>query len=104
MLADNWKKLQFERIEPTGQPIVEGDRETYSFEIFTAGGTRILWGRPPGAERTGELTAEQKIARLVAQASDGSLDSIAGKIIDMRTAITPLPERPARRMKAGAQR
>lgn len=97
-LSDHWQRLELVRIVPAGQPITEGDRETYSFEIFTSAGTRILWGRPPGAERTGELTAEQKLGRLVDYAAQhGSLDKVEGQIIDMRTAITPLPERPAKR-------
>ena len=93
----DWHSLRLARIMAVGQPTVEGDRETWSYELFTPSGTRILWGRPPGREMNGELPAAQKLARLVGQAAGGSLEGAPERIIDIRTSVTPLPERPAHR-------
>ena len=32
--------------------------------LRTTGGSRIIWGRAPGSDRPGELSAEQKIGRM----------------------------------------
>lgn len=34
------------------------------YELEAAGGSRIVWGAAPGIQRAGELTVEQKLARL----------------------------------------
>src|SRR5262249_54187521 len=47
--------------------------------LHTAAGTRILWGRPPGAERAGEASAGQKIEWLLDYcARYGGLERPAG--------------------------
>ncbi|HLQ43243.1 MAG TPA: hypothetical protein VK137_00825, partial [Planctomycetaceae bacterium] len=35
-----------------------------SYQLSTLGGSRIIWGRPPGSRHPGELPAEKKIERM----------------------------------------
>jgi len=58
-----WNQLRLDRIFPSTLVDV-GSRGEYHFELFTLGGTRILWGRSPGAELPGDPTAKEKVARL----------------------------------------
>ena len=34
------------------------------YELRTAGGSHIIWGRAPGSDHPGELTYQQKVGRL----------------------------------------
>ena len=59
-----WHELNLDRIVPS--TLVEvGHGGEYSYELVTKGGTRIFWGRAPGAEIPGEAGAVDKVARLV---------------------------------------
>ena len=72
--ADDWKKLKLDRIEPA-DPGRSAYRGVYSYTLFTHGGTKIIWGRPPGSELPSEAPAADKIARLKELAEvRGSLD------------------------------
>ena len=55
-------------------------------EVVSTGGSRILWGRPPGSSHPGELSVEQKIGRLEKYVRDyGSFDRPHGPYeIDIR--------------------
>ncbi|MCD4726090.1 MAG: hypothetical protein K8R46_00370 [Pirellulales bacterium] len=58
------------------------------FAIVTSGGTRILWGYAPGAGAIGELTVEEKVARLKRYLADhDTLDGRGGRRqeLDVRT-------------------
>lgn len=88
LLDDRWLKLKLYRVLA---PVRGGshDVDGYTYELLTHAGTRIIWGRPPGSEPTGELPALDKIAlleRVVVE--DGSLDGRGGpRLIDLRTGV-----------------
>ena len=64
LLAPNWAKLDLEAIElprERGPAIKPAD---LILQLHSQSGSTILWGRAPGTDHPGELTAGQKIARL----------------------------------------
>jgi hypothetical protein len=64
ILGPCWKKLQLESIRiPDVDAKRRGPDETI-YELWTVGGSHIIWGRAPGSDHPGELTCEQKIGRL----------------------------------------
>lgn len=88
ILAGRWKKLRLYRILAPVQTGADSYSDRYTYELVTHAGTRLLWGRPPGNEPTGELKAGEKVVQLeqIVQ-RDGSLDGPSGpRIIDLRTA------------------
>jgi hypothetical protein len=107
-IAENWEPLALNHIVPSGrQGTAAGVRETDAYELYTKAGTRIDWGRPPGAEISGEAPAASKIASLVDYAAKhgGSLDDpkkpqrldvrpLSGLIVAARPAIQALPKTP----------
>jgi hypothetical protein len=104
ILADRWKKLRLYRILAPTHTIADEYTDRFTYELITHAGTRLLWGRPPGSEPTGELKAGEKVARLeqILQ-REGSLDGTSGpQIIDLRvmtgparTAVKTLPAKDA---------
>ena len=108
-IAEHWEPLGLNHIVPSGRPTtVPGGRETDAYELYTKAGTRIDWGRPPGAEIAGEATAASKITWLLEYAAKhgGSLDDpkkpqrldvrpLSGLIAIARPAIQALPKEPA---------
>ncbi len=107
-LGEHWDALKLNHIVPSGrQSTSPGARETDAYELYTKAGTRIDWGRPPGAEIPGEASAASKIACLLEYASKhgDSLDNAAkpqrldvrpssGLVIAARPAIQPLSDAP----------
>ena len=100
--GDRWKPLGLYRIvitsDPNAQPV---------YELHTKTGTRVVWGRAPGAEvspgPSNEPSPEQKISHLLQLAAEsGSLDKHAAAHgsapIDLRQ-VAALP--PLRRTAAG---
>jgi hypothetical protein len=83
-LASVWSQLQLVRIVPSSRP---ESGEHYSYEVFTRGGTRIIWGLPPGADVSGSVPAAEKVARLQQYAADfGGLDGPGGpRQLDVRS-------------------
>lgn len=64
VLGPVWQRLNLDRILPS--TLVElGYGSEYTYELFTKGGTRILWGRAPSAAMPGEATAAEKVAQLL---------------------------------------
>lgn len=61
--------------------------EEPQFELYTRGGTRILWGRAPGTHVPDEVPASLKLARLKDyRATFGSLDAARGsQPLDVRS-------------------
>jgi len=84
-LALYWNRFQLKSIiAPTlSNPAAAPDQ--LIFELETAGGNRVVWGRPPGEDSL-EPTPEVKLARLVEyQSRFGSLDGVSGRHrIDIR--------------------
>jgi hypothetical protein len=98
-LADIWGQLRLVEIVPSLHAQVRGDVSYYAYEIMTSGGTRIVWGAPPGREKdAAESPFDAKRKRLLDYAAGpGQLDSIDGPAtIDVRSDLVVLP-RTARR-------
>lgn len=100
ILAGRWKKLHLYRVLAPAPATADDYADRYTYELSTHAGTRLVWGRPPGSEPTGEPKAAEKVARLeeIVQ-RDGSLDGESGpRVIDLRatgtiprTAVKSLP-------------
>ena len=68
-LGDGWRELKLDRITPVPRlPTAAADEPTY--QLFTRGGTRILWGLAPGSKGPEELPPAEKVARLRRYAAD----------------------------------
>jgi hypothetical protein len=101
-LADIWSQLRLVEIVPSMHAQVRGDVSFYAFEIMTSGGTRIVWGAPPGREQdAAESPFDAKRKRLLDYAAGpGQLDSIDGPAsVDVRSELIVSP-RTARRPAA----
>ncbi len=85
-LSDVWEAWHLARIIPFPVVLADG-REQVHYNLFTTGGTRIVWGLPPGIESPGEPSAQEKLARLKAyRARHGTFDGPAGPLdLDVRT-------------------
>ncbi len=66
-------------------PPPAAEANALQYELAAVGGTRIVWGPPPGTGQAGELTAEQKVGRLRRYVADfGRLDAGQAFEIDIR--------------------
>lgn len=77
-VAADWQTLGLASIRPVEVPVgvPHGSELHGSYEIWTVGQTRIVWGHAPGEELSGEPSAADKVARLKAfAAQQGSLDT-----------------------------
>jgi hypothetical protein len=93
-LADVWQQLRLVDINANAQSPANGATMDYTFEIVTSGGTRILWGAPPGAEASaGESPFDVKRARLLEYATEhGHLETIDGPAtLDVRNELVATP-------------
>jgi len=104
-LGKHWDILRLYRIVASTRLPGGASTVADSFELFTHAGTLILWGHAPGREISGEMPANEKLARLLkyAEENGGTLDPQTGSLrIDLRngreflvtprTAIRSLPE------------
>jgi len=62
--GEQWRPLELYRIVTFATAAAAS--ESIQYEIHTREGARVLWGRAPGNEQTGEATASEKIERLLA--------------------------------------
>jgi hypothetical protein len=98
-LADVWQQLRLIEIKASLQPQAGNDEGDYLFEIVTTGGTRIVWGAPPGREAAAnESPLNTKRQRLLEYAAEhGQLETINGPAqLDVRRELIVVP-RTARR-------
>ena len=81
-----WGDLSLDRIVPSKATAV-GYADEPTFELYTRGGTRILWGRAPGMDLPGEVPAPEKVARLKRYKQEhGTLEGINGpQKLDVRS-------------------
>ncbi len=107
-LLDDWQNLKLFQIVPAARTVDAAGTETDTYELYTRKGTRVDWGRPPGAEVGTEAKAAKKLDRLKTYAGEhgGSLeDPVTPQRLDVRAAssllvaprptIQSLPETPA---------
>ncbi len=83
--GSQWQPIELYRIAA----VTDGasrSRLVPTYELYTRQGIRVIWGRAPGQETSGEATSTQKIARLVQYVEQhGALDSQAAvAAIDLR--------------------
>jgi hypothetical protein len=69
-LAAHWDELDLTSIQAPPLATASVEAEDLTFELHTRGGSKIIWGRPPGTGHPGELTADQKIGRLKRYVAD----------------------------------
>jgi hypothetical protein len=86
VLVDVWNEFSLERIVASPYPEKGPKGDEYSFELFTKGGTRILWGHSPSTFFAGEVPALEKVARLrnLRKERGGTLEGGPGTLIDVR--------------------
>lgn len=64
LLTNQWERLHLEAIELPRNREVSGNGTDLVFQLRSKDGSTIIWGRAPGTDHPGELTAQQKSARL----------------------------------------
>jgi hypothetical protein len=69
LLGPHWKKLAFLRIECPATAARDDSWDDGVYQIVAKGGSKIIWGQPPGSNHPAELDAETKIARLLEYAA-----------------------------------
>ena len=97
VLEGKWKEFGFYRI--VALP-ANGKQKEQVFDIYTKGGSRVIWGNAPGHELQEEVSANEKLARLKSYyqkhgSLDGSrvdLDLRWGDGIEVRPRTATLPE------------
>lgn len=86
LLAPHWETFGLAAIRVPRRTSANTTLDELTFELFTEGGSRIVWGRAPGTDHPGEPTSAQKIGRLKQYLSDfGTFDQPHGPYeIDIR--------------------
>jgi len=80
-LSAGWEKWGLGRIVPA-RPAGAGLRDTATFELRTRNETRILWGRAPAGDASGQVPAKEKVARLEKYfAEHGTLDGKPASVL-----------------------
>ncbi|HCK41872.1 MAG TPA: hypothetical protein DHW22_09595 [Planctomycetaceae bacterium] len=78
-MAEYWEKLHLVDVLPSARPELRGEHRFYVYDLISRGGTRIVWGPPPGENLPGEDSFQQKLDRLrQCIAEYGPLDSVRG--------------------------
>jgi hypothetical protein len=93
-LSDVWQQLRLVEIISALSSASNNDSQTYTYQIITSGGTRVVWGVAPGQENlTGESKFDLKRKRLMDYAAQfGQLESINGpEEIDVRSDLIIKP-------------
>jgi hypothetical protein len=77
-LESHWAQLRLDAIAVAKWNV--GDRADQDlYYLLSKGGTRVVWGRPPGTDHPGEISTDEKITRLSRYISDhGSLEAPDG--------------------------
>ena len=63
-LAPHWKKLGLASIVAPRTVVDHEKIDEGVYVLLSKGGSRIIWGHPPGTDHPGELSTKQKIGRL----------------------------------------
>jgi hypothetical protein len=86
VLIGSWNELGLDRIVPSALPGGSAGGDEFTFELFSRGGSRVLWGRSPSTRWPGEMPSAEKIARLKRYVTEhGSLEGARGpQDLDLR--------------------
>jgi hypothetical protein len=68
--STHWEHLNLAGIQLPSRATAELKIEDIQYQVLTKDGSRIVWGRAPGTDHPGELSAEQKIGRLTQYLAD----------------------------------
>ena len=63
-LKPHWEQFGFQSILVPARSDRKLAWDDLSLQLSTRGGSRVIWGRPPGAKHPGELPADKKIERI----------------------------------------
>ena len=63
-LKPNWEHFGFQSILVPANTDRGLTWDRLNLQLTTRGGSRVIWGRPPGAKHPGELSVEKKIERI----------------------------------------
>lgn len=78
-LAPYWREFDLMSIQLPASSETNSTIDELIFVLTTSGGSRIIWGRVPGSNYPGELTAETKIGKLKEYLSHfGAFDTSEG--------------------------
>lgn len=109
-LVDVWKDFSLDRIVASPTPETSLGNDEYSYDVFTTGGTKILWGHAPDTRMPGEVPLADKLIRLKQiKKQNGSLEGSDGpQVIDLsywhHARITPRESRTAARSENESKR
>lgn len=84
-LDEVWKELGVYLIDAVPADGIRAVSRSTSFELVTRQGARVVWGSPPGNERSEEPLAAEKLDRLLQYVDEnGPLDGPAGpSVVDL---------------------
>ena len=105
LLAPKWSHLDLEAIELPRIRNSNVDPADIVLQLQAKSGSTIIWGRAPGTDHPGELTAAQKVARLEKYVTEfGGFDRPSGPYeIDIRH-WQEITRRPAAKTQASSRR
>lgn len=63
-LKPHWESFGFQSILVPTNSDRKRAWEELTLQLSTRGGSRVIWGRPPGAKHPGELPADKKVERI----------------------------------------
>jgi hypothetical protein len=64
LLTAHWKEFNLASIECPTRTKADATIDEGIYYLFTANGSKIIWGRAPGSGHPGELSADQKVGRM----------------------------------------
>jgi hypothetical protein len=93
ILLPYWSEWKLDSIEVPARTEAKQKYEDLEFVVNAQGGSRIIWGRPPGHQHPLEITADQKIGKLktylsACESFDGGWEININTLMEVRR--TPL--------------
>jgi len=93
VLLPYWREWKLDAIEVPARTEAQQKYEDLEFVVNAQGGSRIIWGRPPGHQHPLEITADQKIGKLktylsACESFDGDWEININTLMEVRR--TPL--------------
>ena len=94
ILLPYWSEWGLQNIEVPKRTEAQQKYEDLEFVVNTRGGSKIIWGRPPGHQHPLEITADQKIGKLktylsACESFDGNWEININTLMEVRR--NPLP-------------